>query len=1111
MQKGFIERQERIADEQQKTVPAKAQELIESMLTDGSWEGIDYSYRGTSSWSPRIHLDNMRMIAAAYVQTGELEYADSAIQAMEYWFQVNPTSENWWWGDIGKPQFLGEVALMLGDQLPWNLRFEAAKIMPTVPGIKPSDQTEQTGGNRSDINLGVIYGALLTQNDALISAAIKDMENTVAYKLGEGVQADNSFHSHGAQLYSAGYGEVWFNATVRMAYTVRGSQWQFSKEKTDMLAAFFLDGWRWMKRGANLDYNTWGRSISRTKPELIPLADLQPSQPSDNITYMDMVAALTPERAAEAMAFKKHVADARLGVPSGLNGFKHFWRSDYSTKMADGHFFGIRMNSQRTEPNESGNGENLLGYWLGYGSTFLEQRGDEYHNIFPVWDWRLVPGVTAPEYQAPATPWGAVMQPEVSFVGGVSNGLYGVTTMDMNLDTKPSGGNVFNTQAKKTWFSFRDEIVALGSGISSTSDANVNTSVNQTLLNGKVTVDGVEVENGAREISSANWVHHDGVGYIFPENGQRHLSNQTRTGNWKQVRDGSSADEVSKDVFTLHISHGVNPSNADYQYIIVPEQTAEQTESYQQNLPVVVLQNSTSVQAVRHSDLKITGIVFHYPSSVVISDDLTVSVNKPSVLLVDESGIEPVVTLSTPGFSYSAVELTLDSKARGEAVTQVVMTHGKESQLGNSVTFPFYQGAEKSNQAFRDEIIQAEEEAKAAEKAAVEAEAAAQGLSVAEAKEIAEAREKMKTALAAGGAELIVPSDGHVRNGSSADKNYGTSGYMGAENHADNPALEYRAVLNFDVTGLAGVNASSAKLKLFLKKVDDRDDAVKDKPIHLQAFAFDAPTDWTENTMTWNKLPDITGATSSNILTLTESQSDEWVELDVTDIVNKMGNKRNLNLVLVNIDEKGKGGFIHLSPRETGAEHTARLVIQGELKELLKEDLALTATQDLDVKSGGSVNNGYSGVSGNTKDLIRFDVTRLNNKSVASAKLKLYALNIDSKGVDKEVPQLQAFAVNAGDWDEKSTSLTINDLSYTNGALGSEIITINRPTAESVTWGVQDWIELDVTDIVNGLEKDAKALDIAVGLVAGTQSYVGLRAVKTDKEPQLILQAANTN
>ena len=373
----------------------------------------------------------------------------------------------------------------------------------------------------------------------------------------------------------------------------------------------------------------------------------------------------------------------------------------------------------------------------------------------------------------------------------------------------------------------------------------------------------------------------------------------------------------------------------------------------------------------------------------------------------------------------------------------------------------------------------------------------------------------MKTALAAGAAELIVPSDGHVRNGSSADKNYGTSGYMGAENHADNPALEYRAVLNFDVTGLAGVNTSSAKLKLFLKKVDDRDDALKDKPIHLQAFAFDAPTDWTENTMTWNKLPDITGATSSNILTLTESQSDEWVELDVTDIVNKMGNKRNLNLVLVNIDEKGKGGFIHLSPRETGAEHTARLVIQGELqepaKEALKEDLALTATQDLDVKSGGSVNNGYSGVSGNTKDLIRFDVTQLNNKSVASAKLKLYALNIDSKGVDKEVPQLQAFAVNAGVWNEKSTSLTINDLSYTNGVLGSEIITINRPTAESVSWEVKDWIELDVTDIVNTLEKDITALDIAVGLVAGTQSYVGLRTVNSIQKPQLILQAANTN
>ncbi|MEI8597429.1 hypothetical protein P4S64_06775 [Vibrio sp. M60_M31a] len=105
--------------------------------------------------------------------------------------------------------------------------------------------------------------------------------------------------------------------------------------------------------------------------------------------------------------------------------------------------------------------------------------------------------------------------------------------------------------------------------------------------------------------------------------------------------------------------------------------------------------------------------------------------------------------------SYAEVKLTLDSKAKGEAVTRMVMTHGKTAEQGNSVTFPFYQGAEKINQAFRDEIKQAEEEARvvAEAQAAVvaKAEAAAKEASEAQAKADAEARAKAKQDLAAGG------------------------------------------------------------------------------------------------------------------------------------------------------------------------------------------------------------------------------------------------------------------------------------------------------------------------------------------------------------------------
>ncbi len=1078
---GFVERQLRIANADGKTIPVKAQEIIDTMRNDGSWEGVDYTATSAKNWTPRVHLDNMRMVAAAYVNTQDEVFSEAVTQAMRYWLDVKP-SAHWWWEDIGKPKFLGEVALMLGDRMPLHQRFSVASIMPITPGIRPSDGAEQTGGNRSDINLGVIYRGLLTQDDALVNSAIKDMENAIAFTEGDGIQEDYSFHSHGPQLYSAGYGEVWYNATINMAYLVRDTKWKFSKEKTDMLAAFLLDGWRWMKRGSQLDYNTWGRGLSRPKGELTPTADLKDVDLSQIFNNNDRVAALTPARAAEASALKAHEAGARKGAPAGLNGFKHFWRSDYSTKMADGHFFGIRMNSKRTEANESGNGEGQLSYWLGFGSTFLEQRGDEYHNIFPVWNWKLVPGVTAPEYQGPSGHWGTIMQPDVSFVGGVTNGKYGVTTMDMNLKTRTGKPDAFATEAKKSWFSFEDEIVALGAGIGSTSSENVNTTLNQTLLNGTVTVDGVEVLSGDHELSGANWVHHDGVGYIFPQNGQRYLSNKNQTGSWKLIRNGSSADPVSKDVFTLRISHGVAPSNADYQYIIVPEQSALQTAAYEQAQPVTVLQNSSSIQAVRHAGLSSTGIVFHQAGSIQINNNLTVSVDKPSVVLVDESGAEPMVSLSTPGQAYTEVNLTLDSVTKG-TVTQLVMTHGRTQQLGNSVTFPFYKGAEESNQVFINEIKQAEEDAKAQAEADKDSETAAQEAAAAEAKVIAEARAKMIEALANGGVNLSVIGDGHVRNGLSADKNYGASGYMGIENHADNRSLEYRAVLNFDATGLAGVNATSAKLKLHLKKVDDRDKAAGNKPIRLQAFGFVAPEGWSEKTMTWNTMPSLDGALSSDILTLTEVQVDEAIELDVTDIVNDLGSERGLNIVLINIDEKGQGGFIQIANREEKVDgvmgaRAAKLEIQGELKGTLTENLNLTSIQDGFVQDGTTVETNYgtnsymqvmSG-SGNfhRRTYLRFDTSTLGSNTVTSAKLRLHIKNAtETAGYANHKLQALAFEAN---WDERKLNwATQPDL--TNAAV-SAVTTFTIADKGKV-------IELDVTNLVNQLN-GKKTLDLAL-------------------------------
>ena len=48
-------------------------------------------------------------------------------------------------------------------------------------------------------------------------------------------------------------------------------------------------------------------------------------------------------------------------------------------------YISVRFSSPRVIATETGNKENLKGYYLGDGVTALMRDGKEYENIFPVW------------------------------------------------------------------------------------------------------------------------------------------------------------------------------------------------------------------------------------------------------------------------------------------------------------------------------------------------------------------------------------------------------------------------------------------------------------------------------------------------------------------------------------------------------------------------------------------------------------------------------------------------------------------------------------------------------------------------------------------------------
>ena len=61
----------------------------------------------------------------------------------------------------------------------------------------------------------------------------------------------------------------------------------------------------------------------------------------------------------------------------------------------------VKMASKRVIGTELVNEDNLKGFYMGDGATYIYRNGDEYLNVFPFWDWRKVPGITSYESDAP--------------------------------------------------------------------------------------------------------------------------------------------------------------------------------------------------------------------------------------------------------------------------------------------------------------------------------------------------------------------------------------------------------------------------------------------------------------------------------------------------------------------------------------------------------------------------------------------------------------------------------------------------------------------------------------------------------------------------------------
>lgn len=796
-------------------------DLLSNLNVDGSWPDINYADRSRTNWGPVTHLDRLLSMGYAYTIPASQYYQDitlhSSIEsALTYWDTSDPKSDNWWFNEIASPQRLGLLLIILRNgATPINNTLENNLIVQMQRG----NPTAQAGANKLDIALHFIYRGCLTADSAVLNLGINESFSPLSLTTSEGVQHDYSYQQHGSQLYISGYGTVFINTTVKVATYLAGTSYALSGSKLNILTDFVLNTYTNVIRGQYMDFSVTGRSISRKNNLLSSgfsgtLNKLKAIDPLHTAEYDQIIARLD---GTEGPGFNVTPAHTQ------------YWRSDYALYNNPGYSFSVRTSSTRTSKTENGNGENIKGYFLSDGATDIRVDGDEYYNIFPVWQWNKIPGVTAPElstipvrsqWQVPGTS---------IFTGGVSDSIYG---------TKVFALNEYGVQANKGWFFFGNEVVCLGAGINATASVPVLTTVNQTLLDGSITIgqngSTTLLTQGAHSYNDVDWVLHDKVAYFFPDHGNLNITNQTQTGSWYNINTTETTESISKDVFTMWLDHGIQPVNNTYAYIVVPNtETATEVEAYNPNA-ISIIENNENIQAVRHEGLGILQIAFYTPGTYE-HDSLKITVDKACVLMLKNvETSEVTVHVADPGQRQSLISIHGDFPGI-ENTRELVCEMPSGAYAGSSKQF----------------LI----------------------------------NENTPVYVPKPGITVTVnpQDDAYVRDGSYADVNYGTATALVVKQ--DGTSYARQSFLKFDLSNISG-HVTEAKLKLYILSANT---GVTSTQWELKYVSDDQ---WNEDTILWSNKP-----AGTEILASIQGQDQGYAEWDVSNkVMDELDNDGVLSL-----------------------------------------------------------------------------------------------------------------------------------------------------------------------------------------------------------------------
>lgn len=648
---------------------------------DGSWSDIDYVTAPSGDWGPWSHSRRMIVMAKAYQTPGQSFYRNpqlltqiNAVLAYTnvfYGVTKLPVG-NWWFWTMGIPLDLGPTLVLMRNEIDPATYNELVSAMALRIGNSPAAKgivgPTPTGENLVWSSFTHLCLALAKDDPAMLDAVRNAMAGVTRVTTAEGIKKDRSFHQHGAQLYTGGYGGSFANDVAKYALITRNTSYGLPSDSLASFADYVADGIAWSLYHMYFDVSVISREVARPSTSgFNGMAALLQAAQFPSARQMEIRSAAAKMMQTWRGTMNTELAGLAAQVESARypaawpSGHRHYFASDYTIHRRNGWFASVKMFSNRTKSGEDTNDENVRGARQSDGRFYLVLRGDEYfgRDIWPAFDWTRLPGITVE--QKADTAGDLYGYGTKSFAGGTGDGQNGVSAMEL----APLGSLL---AAKKSWFFFDDAIVFLTNSILSPSGNRVETIVNQWPL----------VNTNSQLVRNGDWAHLENVGYWFPTPVDLETSRETRSGSWASLGGSADTTEVSKPIVTMWLDHGVNPTNASAEYVIVPNVTPSQMASWAASRPLSILANNDTVSAVRdirNGNLGITfwragaidGVSSNAAAVVYITQNiaartLTVSAADPN------AAASGTFTITLPGAWYSDT-VPVTRTPRGTALT----------------------------------------------------------------------------------------------------------------------------------------------------------------------------------------------------------------------------------------------------------------------------------------------------------------------------------------------------------------------------------------------------------------------------------------------------------